>query len=95
MRGLPKFQIDLERTSSIVLTSQGRFIVLILVFNVLLIVTLLLSMQQQELIEKYEWVVETRTIIEEQVITLEAVEPVTITVVVQPGFTPPTTLTRP
>lgn len=83
----------LKRNPGITLSGQGRFVVLILVFNVLLVVTLILSMQRQELIQEYEWVSETRTIIEEQVTTLEAIEPVTVTRVVEPGFTPPPTLT--
>ncbi|MFZ5918321.1 MAG: hypothetical protein ACOYZ7_15370 [Chloroflexota bacterium] len=74
---------------------QGRFILLILLFNILLITTLILSLQQQQLIEEYEWIIETRTVIVEQVITQEAVEPVTVTVVVAPGFTPLATPTGP
>lgn len=95
MNHSPNSQIDLQRMPGIALGGHGRFILLVLVFNILLIATLLLSMQQQELVEKYEWVIVTRSIMIEQVITQEAVEPVTITVVVEPGFTPPVTPTGP
>ncbi|OQY24975.1 MAG: hypothetical protein B6I34_02945 [Anaerolineaceae bacterium 4572_32.1] len=95
MSRLTNLQINRKGASGITLSGQWRFILLILGFNVLLIVTLFLSMRQQELIEEYEWIIETRLIIEEQVSIQEAVEPVTITVVVEPGFTPPATPDKP
>jgi hypothetical protein len=88
-------QDDLERSRGITLSGQWRLILLMLGFNILLIATLLLSIRQQELAEKYELVIQTYTIIDEQVVTLEAVEPITVTKVVEPGFTPPATPSGP
>lgn len=91
MNHFPNFQIDPKRISRLVSSSQWRFILLILGFNILLVATLLLSMHQRELVEELNLVIGTRTIIEEQIIIQEAIEPMTITVVVEPGFTPPAT----
>lgn len=91
----PTFPADIERSRDGILSGRWRFILLILVFNILLIATLFLSMQQRELIEEYEWVIETRTVVEELIVTQEAIELVTTTVVVEPGFTPPVTPTGP
>ncbi len=87
----PGFQIDIERSQGIARQGQWRFILLILVFNILLITTLLLSMQQRELVREYHLLVETRIVVEELLITQEVIEPVTVTVVVRPGFTPQAT----
>jgi hypothetical protein len=80
---------------SAMLSGRGRFVLLILLFNALLTATLILSMRQQELVEEYQWVIETRTVIVEQVVTEEALEPVTVTVVVEPGFIPQAIPTQP
>jgi hypothetical protein len=91
----PGFRIDLERSQGIVRQGQWRFILLILVFNILLITTLLLSMRQRELVRERQWLIETRIVIEELLITQEMIEPVTVTVVVTPGFTPQATSVEP
>lgn len=88
MNRLRGFQIDIERPEGIARQGQWRFILLILVFNILLVTTLLLSMQQRELAKEYELLVETRIVYEELLITQEVIEPVTVTVVVTPGLTP-------
>jgi len=89
------FRIDLERSQGIARQGKWRFILLILVFNILLITTLFLSMRQRELIREQRWLVETRVVIEELLITQEMIKPVTVTVVVTPGFIPPATSTEP
>lgn len=88
-------QIDTERFQGIARRGHWRFILLILLFNILLVTTLLLSMQHQELSRQHLLLVETRTAYEELLITQEVIEAVTITVVVTPGFTPQATLTKP
>ena len=95
MNRSPGFKIDLERSQGIARQGQWRFILLILVFNILLITTLLLSMQQRELIKERQWLVETHTVIEELLITQEMIKPVTVTIVVTPGFTPQATSVEP
>ena len=91
MNRFAALQEDLKRLQGFTLSGQWRLILLMLGFNILLIATLLLSIRQQELEERYELVVQTYTIMDEQVITLEAIESITITKVVEPGFTPPAT----
>lgn len=91
MNRFTALQEDLKRLQGFTLSGQWRLILLMLGFNILLIATLLLSIRQQELEERYELVVQTYTIMDEQVITLEAIESITITKVVEPGFTPPAT----
>jgi hypothetical protein len=95
MNRVPGFQIQPERIQGITRQGRWRFILLIMGFNILLIVTLLLSMQHQELTEKYRLLVETRIVYEELLITQEVVEPVTVTVVVMPEFTPQATSVEP
>jgi hypothetical protein len=90
-----QFQIDLERSQGIARQGKWRFILLIFVFNVLLITTLLLSMQQRELVREQRWLVETRVVIQELLITQEMIKPVTVTVVVTPGFVPQATSAGP
>ena len=91
MNRFTALQEELKRLQGFTLSGQWRLILLMLGFNILLIATLLLSIRQQELEERYELVVQTYTIMDEQVITLEAIESITITKVVEPGFTPPAT----
>ena len=95
MNRAPGFQIELGRVQGIARHGRWRFIVLILGFDILLIATLLLSMQHQELAKEYQLLIETRVIYEELLITQEVVEAVTVTVVVTPGFTPQATPTEP
>jgi hypothetical protein len=95
MNRLTALQDDLKRIQNLNLSGQWRLILLMLGFNILLIVTLLLSIRQQELEERYELVVQTYTIMDEQIVTLEAIESITITKVVEPGFTPPATPVEP
>lgn len=89
MNRLPGFRIDLERAQGIARQGQWRFILLILVFNILLITTVFLSMRQSELVREHQLLIETRVVIEELLITQEMIKPVTVTIVVAPGFTPP------
>ena len=95
MNRAPGFQIELGRVQGISRQGRWRFIVLILGFDILLIATLLLSMQHQELAKEYQLLVETRVVYEELLITQEVVEAVTVTVVVTPGFTLPVTPIEP
>lgn len=95
MNRAPGFQIELGRVQGISRHGRWRFIVLILGFDILLIATLLLSMQHQELAKEYQLLVETRVVYEELLITQEVIEPVTVTVVVTPGFTLPVTPIEP
>lgn len=94
MNRLPGFQIDTERFQGIARHGRWRFVLLILVFNILLITTLLLSMHHQELIETHQ-LLETQIIYQELLITQEVIESVIITVVVPPGFTPQATPIEP
>ncbi len=94
MNRLPGIQIDTERFQGIARHGRWRFILLILVFNILLIATLLLSMYHQELRETRQ-LLETQIVYQESLITREIIEAVTITVVVPPGFTPQTTPIEP
>ncbi len=87
MDRLSGIQIDTERFQGVARHGRWRFILLILVFNILLITTLLLSMQNQELREVRELLVETRVVYEELLVTQEVIEAVTVTIVVPPGFT--------
>jgi hypothetical protein len=95
MNRLPGIQIDTEKFQGVAQHSRWRFILLILVFNILLITTLLLSMQHQELRKEYQLLVETRIIFQDLLITQEVIEPMTITIVVPPGFTPQPTSIEP
>lgn len=95
MNRVSGFQIQPERIQGISRQGRWRFILLIVGFNILLIATLLLSLQHQELTEKYRLLVETRIVYEELLITQEMIEPVTVTVVVMPEFTPQVTPAKP
>jgi hypothetical protein len=95
MNRAPGFQIELGRVQGISRQGRWRFIVLILGFDILLIATLLLSMQHQELAKEYQLLVETRIVYEELLITQEVIEAMTVTVVVTPGFTLPVTPIEP
>lgn len=95
MNGAPGLSTESRRTQGLARNSRWRLIVLILGFNVLLIATLFLSMQHEELTKEYQLLVETRTVYEELVVTQEVTELVTITVVVAPGFTPQANPTTP
>jgi len=95
MNRAPGFQIELERVQGIARHGRRRLILLILGFNILLIATMLLSMQHQDLTKEYQLLVETRVVYEELLITQEVIEPVTVTVVVTPGFTPQATPIEP
>ena len=95
MDRLPDIQFDIDRSQSMGRQGHWRFILLILVFNILLVTTLLLSMQHQELTEELQVLIETRTVYEETLIIREQIRAVTVTVVVAPDFTPQPTSTVP
>jgi len=95
MSRLPSFQVEPGQIQGVARQGRWRFVLLIVVFNILLLVTLLLSMQHQELTERFQLLVETRTVYEELLITQEMVESVTVTIVVMPGFTPQPTPSEP
>jgi len=95
MKRVPSLRTEPGRTQGIAQHGRWRLVLLILGFNILLIATLFLSMQHEELTREYQFIVETRVVYEELLITQEMVEPVTITVVVAPEFTPQATPTTP
>jgi hypothetical protein len=95
MNPVPGFGADPGRTWGIARYGRWRLILLILGFNILLIITLLLSLQHDELAGEYQLLIETRVHYEELLITQEVIEPVTVTVVVAPGFTPQATPVKP
>ena len=95
MNRVPGLRTEPVRTRGIAQHGRWRLILLILGFNILLVATLLLSMQHEELAKEFELLVETRDVYEELLIIQEVVEPVTVTVVVAPEFTPEAAPTKP